>query len=54
MDKWFKDILPDKDPYHNRGEGPNEKKRGSGIRVPVIQPWPMQQSKYQQKIQTVF
>jgi hypothetical protein len=19
MDKWFKDILPDKDPYHNRG-----------------------------------
>jgi hypothetical protein len=19
MDKWFKDILPDKDPYHNHG-----------------------------------
>jgi len=19
MDKWLKDILPDKDPYHNRG-----------------------------------
>jgi hypothetical protein len=23
MDKWFKDILPDKDPYHNRGRDLN-------------------------------
>jgi hypothetical protein len=28
MDKWFKDILPDKDPYHNRGRIPNEEKGG--------------------------
>jgi hypothetical protein len=26
MDKWFKDILPDKDPYHNRGRGQMRKK----------------------------
>jgi hypothetical protein len=37
MDKWFKDILPDKDPYHNRGRDQMRKKRGgSGIRVPVV------------------
>jgi hypothetical protein len=28
MDKWFKDILPDKDPYHNRGRGQMRKKGG--------------------------
>jgi hypothetical protein len=28
MDKWFKDILPDKDPYHNRGRDPMRKKGG--------------------------
>jgi len=38
MDKWLKDILPDKDPYHKLSrEGPNEEKGGSGIRVPVLQ-----------------
>ena len=26
MDKWFKDILPDKDPYHNRGRNQMRKK----------------------------
>jgi hypothetical protein len=38
MDKWFKDILPDKDPCHNRGRDQNEEKggEGSGIRVSVI------------------
>ena len=38
MDKWFKDILPDKDPYHNRGRDQIRKKGGSGIRVPVRRP----------------
>jgi hypothetical protein len=28
MDKWFKDILPDKDPYHNRGRDQMRKKVG--------------------------
>jgi hypothetical protein len=28
MDKWFKDILPDKDPYHNRGRDQMSKKGG--------------------------
>ena len=28
MDKWLKDILPDKDPYHNRGRDQMRKKRG--------------------------
>jgi hypothetical protein len=36
MDKWFKVILPDKDPYHNRGRDQMRKKGGSGIRVPVV------------------
>ena len=27
MDKWLKDILPDKDPYHNRGRDQMRKKR---------------------------
>ena len=27
-DKWFKDILPDKDPYHNRGRDQMRKKGG--------------------------
>ena len=35
MDKWLKDVLPDKDPYHNRGRDQLRKKGGSGIRVPV-------------------
>jgi hypothetical protein len=26
MDKWLKDILPDKDPYHNRGRDQIRKK----------------------------
>ena len=26
MEKWFKDILPDKDPYHNRGRDQMRKK----------------------------
>ena len=26
MDKWFKDILPDKDPYYNRGRDQMRKK----------------------------
>jgi hypothetical protein len=29
MDKWFKNILPDKDPYHNRGRDQMRKKGGS-------------------------
>jgi hypothetical protein len=28
MDKWFIDILPDKDPYHNRGRDKMRKKGG--------------------------
>jgi hypothetical protein len=28
MDKWFKDIFPDKDPYHNRGRDQMRKKEG--------------------------
>ena len=28
MDKWFKDILPDKDPYHNRGRDQMRNKGG--------------------------
>ena len=28
MDKWFKDILPDKDPYHNLGRDQMRKKGG--------------------------
>jgi hypothetical protein len=36
MDKWFKDILRDKDPYHNRGRDQMRKKGVSGIRVPVL------------------
>jgi hypothetical protein len=28
MDKWFKVILPDKDPYHNRGRDQMRKKGG--------------------------
>jgi hypothetical protein len=27
-DKWFKDILPDKDPYHNRGRDQMRKNGG--------------------------
>ena len=29
MDKWLKDILPDKDPYHNRGRDQMRKKWSS-------------------------
>jgi hypothetical protein len=28
MDKWFKDILPDKDPYYNRGRDQMRKRGG--------------------------
>ena len=28
MNKWLKDVLPDKDPYHNRGRDQLRKKRG--------------------------
>ena len=36
MNKWLKNVLPDKDPYHNRGRDQLRKKGGgSGIRVPV-------------------
>ena len=28
MDKWLKDILPDKDPYRNRRRGQMRKKEG--------------------------
>jgi hypothetical protein len=31
MDKWLKDILPDKEPHHNRGRDQMRK-----IRVPVV------------------
>jgi hypothetical protein len=31
MDKWFKDILPDKDPYHNRGRTTNIYWRNSNL-----------------------
>jgi hypothetical protein len=31
MNKWFKDILPDKDPYHNRGRDQMWKKGSSEI-----------------------
>ena len=37
MDKWLKDVLPDKDPYHNRGRDQMRKRGGgSGIQVPVL------------------
>ena len=29
MDKWLKDILPDNDPYHNRGRDKMRKKGGT-------------------------
>ena len=29
MDKWLKDILPDKDSYHNRGKDQMRKMGGS-------------------------
>ena len=35
MDKWLKDILPDKDPYHNRGRDQMRKKKGGGSGMPV-------------------
>ena len=34
MDKWFKDILPDKDPYHNRGRDQMRKKGGPEFECP--------------------
>jgi hypothetical protein len=30
MDKWFKDILTDKDPYHNRGRDPMRRGKKGG------------------------
>jgi hypothetical protein len=32
MDKWFKYILPDKDPYHNRGRDQMRKKGGPNFK----------------------
>ena len=37
MDKWFKDILPDKDPYHNRGRDQMRKKGGPEFECLCIQ-----------------
>ena len=31
MNKWFKDIFPDKDPYHNRGRDQMRGKKGGGV-----------------------
>jgi hypothetical protein len=43
MDKWLKDILPDKNPYHNRGRdqmrkkgGPEYKNTGSMIVIKIV------------------
>ena len=36
MDKWFKDILPDKDPYHNRG---GDQMRKKGVRNSSASVW---------------
>ena len=32
MDKWLQDVLPDKDPYHNRGMDQLREKEGGGVR----------------------
>ena len=40
MDKWLKDVLPDKNSYHKRGRDQMRKNvgggGGSGIQVPVV------------------
>jgi hypothetical protein len=38
MDKWFKDILPEKDPYHNRGRDQMRKKRGPEFELLFLGP----------------
>jgi hypothetical protein len=38
MDKWLKDILPDKDPYHNRGRDQMRKKGGPEFECPCFFP----------------
>ena len=38
MDKWFKDILPDKDPYHNRGRDQMRKKGGPEFECLCLKP----------------
>jgi hypothetical protein len=43
MDKWFKDILPDKDPYHNRGRDQMRKKgvqNSSACGLAYLDGWP--------------
>jgi hypothetical protein len=49
MDKWFKDILPDKDPYHNRGRDQMRKKGGPESNFSFV----VQQIRYKFKIQKV-
>jgi hypothetical protein len=53
MDKWFKDILPDKDPYHNRGRDQMRKKGGPDFLYDVylyIHKGMKQSSKYKEGI----
>jgi hypothetical protein len=38
MDEWLKDILPDKDPYHNRGRDQMRKKGGPEFECLCRQP----------------
>jgi hypothetical protein len=38
MDKWFKDIFPDKDPYHNRGRDQMRKKGGPEFECLCVTP----------------
>ena len=38
MDKWFKDILPDKDPYYNRGRDQMRKRGGPEFECLCINP----------------
>ena len=38
MDKWFKDILPDKDPYHNCGRDQMRKKGGPDFKCLCVLP----------------
>jgi hypothetical protein len=39
MDKWFKDILPDKDPYHNRGR--DQMREKGGPEFECLWSWPV-------------
>jgi hypothetical protein len=46
MDKWFKDILPDKDPYHNRGRDQMRKKGGPDFKCLWLVSFMMMMAKY--------